>query len=225
MKHKVLYIVTPFFQFKKSKAKAFTHQKKAWNLHLKQKRGQPSVFLLTFFDFAVCFRREMSQNVGTTVLWTLCFCFTGLTVQPGELPQPHWMREPQQRPEPVQRLHVSGQLQKWWLKQLGVSSVCDCVCVLHREHANGVRVGLHSSNVLLRSCTIRNTETVIGIVVYAGKNAEFLQFHVWRTRGERLFWKSDLGSPFFFWKFRTLKTFYWRRERMKCCFKKPVDVL
>uniref|UniRef100_A0A8C7XKH0 Phospholipid-transporting ATPase n=1 Tax=Oryzias sinensis TaxID=183150 RepID=A0A8C7XKH0_9TELE len=36
------------------------------------------------------------------------------------------------------------------------------------EHASGVRVGLHSSNVLLRSCTIRNTETVIGIVVYAG---------------------------------------------------------
>uniref|UniRef100_A0A3B3BJ36 Phospholipid-transporting ATPase n=1 Tax=Oryzias melastigma TaxID=30732 RepID=A0A3B3BJ36_ORYME len=36
------------------------------------------------------------------------------------------------------------------------------------EHSSGVRVGLHSSNLLLRSCTIRNTETVIGIVVYAG---------------------------------------------------------
>lgn len=39
----------------------------------------------------------------------------------------------------------------------------------HREHPNGVRVGLQNSNLLLRSCTIRNTETVVGIVVYAGK--------------------------------------------------------
>lgn len=46
---------------------------------------------------------------------------------------------------------------------------CGCVCVsFHREHPNGVRVGLHNSNLLLRSCTIRNTETVVGIVVYAG---------------------------------------------------------
>uniref|UniRef100_A0AAQ5ZK35 Phospholipid-transporting ATPase n=1 Tax=Amphiprion ocellaris TaxID=80972 RepID=A0AAQ5ZK35_AMPOC len=36
------------------------------------------------------------------------------------------------------------------------------------EHSSGVRIGLQSSNLLLRSCTIRNTETVIGIVVYAG---------------------------------------------------------
>ncbi|XP_042243746.1 probable phospholipid-transporting ATPase VD [Thunnus maccoyii] len=38
----------------------------------------------------------------------------------------------------------------------------------YMEHSNGVRVGLHNSNLLLRSCTIRNTETVVGIVVYAG---------------------------------------------------------
>ncbi|XP_041810347.1 probable phospholipid-transporting ATPase VD [Chelmon rostratus] len=36
------------------------------------------------------------------------------------------------------------------------------------EHPSGLRVGLHNSNLLLRSCTIRNTETVVGIVVYAG---------------------------------------------------------
>ncbi|XP_012708071.2 probable phospholipid-transporting ATPase VD [Fundulus heteroclitus] len=36
------------------------------------------------------------------------------------------------------------------------------------EHSGEVRVGLHSGNLLLRSCTIRNTETVVGIVVYAG---------------------------------------------------------
>ncbi|TMS21341.1 putative phospholipid-transporting ATPase VD [Larimichthys crocea] len=38
----------------------------------------------------------------------------------------------------------------------------------YMEHPNGVRVGLHNNNLLLRSCTIRNTETVVGIVVYAG---------------------------------------------------------
>ncbi|XP_068195693.1 phospholipid-transporting ATPase VD isoform X2 [Antennarius striatus] len=38
----------------------------------------------------------------------------------------------------------------------------------YMEHPNGVRVGLHNRNLLLRSCTIRNTETVVGIVVYAG---------------------------------------------------------
>uniref|UniRef100_A0A3Q4N7M5 P-type ATPase N-terminal domain-containing protein n=1 Tax=Neolamprologus brichardi TaxID=32507 RepID=A0A3Q4N7M5_NEOBR len=41
----------------------------------------------------------------------------------------------------------------------------------YMEHSNGVRVGLHSGNLLLRSCTIRNTETVVGIVVYAGELA------------------------------------------------------
>ncbi len=51
-------------------------------------------------------------------------------------------------------------------------TVCACVCVLfNSEHPNGVRVGLHNSNLLLRSCTIRNTETVVGIVVYAGKSS------------------------------------------------------
>uniref|UniRef100_A0A671X9D3 Phospholipid-transporting ATPase n=1 Tax=Sparus aurata TaxID=8175 RepID=A0A671X9D3_SPAAU len=38
----------------------------------------------------------------------------------------------------------------------------------YMEHPNGVRVGLHNNNLLLRSCTIRNTETVVGIVIYAG---------------------------------------------------------
>ncbi|KAI4804867.1 hypothetical protein KUCAC02_026478 [Chaenocephalus aceratus] len=36
------------------------------------------------------------------------------------------------------------------------------------EHRSGLRVGLHNNNLLLRSCTVRNTETVVGIVVYAG---------------------------------------------------------
>ncbi|XP_034713547.1 probable phospholipid-transporting ATPase VD isoform X1 [Etheostoma cragini] len=38
----------------------------------------------------------------------------------------------------------------------------------YMEHPGGVRVGLHNNNLLLRSCTIRNTETVVGMVVYAG---------------------------------------------------------
>ncbi|XP_075400488.1 phospholipid-transporting ATPase VD [Tenrec ecaudatus] len=36
------------------------------------------------------------------------------------------------------------------------------------EHSNKDRVGLSKENVLLRGCTIRNTEAVVGIVVYAG---------------------------------------------------------
>ncbi|XP_057581810.1 phospholipid-transporting ATPase VD isoform X2 [Hippopotamus amphibius kiboko] len=36
------------------------------------------------------------------------------------------------------------------------------------EHSNKERVGLSKENLLLRGCTIRNTESVMGIVVYAG---------------------------------------------------------
>ncbi|XP_019521312.1 PREDICTED: probable phospholipid-transporting ATPase VD isoform X2 [Hipposideros armiger] len=36
------------------------------------------------------------------------------------------------------------------------------------EHPNKERVGLSKENLLLRGCTIRNTEAVVGIVVYAG---------------------------------------------------------
>ncbi|TRY82205.1 hypothetical protein DNTS_003391 [Danionella cerebrum] len=43
------------------------------------------------------------------------------------------------------------------------------------EHSGKVRVGLHSENLLLRSCTVRNTETVVGIVVYAGHETKAMQ--------------------------------------------------
>ncbi|CAK6433193.1 unnamed protein product [Pipistrellus nathusii] len=36
------------------------------------------------------------------------------------------------------------------------------------EHSNKERVGLGKENLLLRGCTIRNTEAIVGIVVYAG---------------------------------------------------------
>uniref|UniRef100_A0A4W4G7H8 Phospholipid-transporting ATPase n=1 Tax=Electrophorus electricus TaxID=8005 RepID=A0A4W4G7H8_ELEEL len=45
----------------------------------------------------------------------------------------------------------------------------------YMEHPNKGRVGLHSENLLLRSCTVRNTETVIGIVVYAGHETKAMQ--------------------------------------------------
>ncbi|XP_069780829.1 phospholipid-transporting ATPase VD isoform X2 [Narcine bancroftii] len=38
----------------------------------------------------------------------------------------------------------------------------------YMEHWNKERVGLSKENLLLRGCTIRNTEAVVGIVVYAG---------------------------------------------------------
>ncbi|KAM8939510.1 phospholipid-transporting ATPase VD [Pelodytes ibericus] len=36
------------------------------------------------------------------------------------------------------------------------------------EHPNKERIGLGKQNLLLRGCVVRNTETVVGIVVYAG---------------------------------------------------------
>ncbi|XP_060781661.1 probable phospholipid-transporting ATPase VD isoform X2 [Neoarius graeffei] len=45
----------------------------------------------------------------------------------------------------------------------------------YMEHPDKVRVGLHNENLLLRSCTVRNTETVIGIVVYAGHETKAMQ--------------------------------------------------
>ncbi|XP_041927145.1 probable phospholipid-transporting ATPase VD isoform X1 [Alosa sapidissima] len=45
----------------------------------------------------------------------------------------------------------------------------------YMEHPSKTRVGLHSDNLLLRSCTVRNTETVVGIVVYAGHETKAMQ--------------------------------------------------
>uniref|UniRef100_A0A4W5PP78 Phospholipid-transporting ATPase n=1 Tax=Hucho hucho TaxID=62062 RepID=A0A4W5PP78_9TELE len=45
----------------------------------------------------------------------------------------------------------------------------------YMEYPSKARVGLHNDNLLLRSCTIRNTETVIGIVVYAGHETKAMK--------------------------------------------------
>uniref|UniRef100_A0A452R5S8 Phospholipid-transporting ATPase n=1 Tax=Ursus americanus TaxID=9643 RepID=A0A452R5S8_URSAM len=47
------------------------------------------------------------------------------------------------------------------------------------EHSNKERVGLSKENLLLRGCTIRNTEAVVGIVVYAGHG-------IWLSRYENI---------------------------------------
>ena len=39
----------------------------------------------------------------------------------------------------------------------------------HSERPNGEQVGVNRNNLLLRGCIVRNTATVVGIVVYAGK--------------------------------------------------------
>jgi len=38
-----------------------------------------------------------------------------------------------------------------------------------REQPNHERIGFNIESLLLRGCTIRNTEVAIGIVIYAGK--------------------------------------------------------
>lgn len=47
---------------------------------------------------------------------------------------------------------------------------------LLRIHRNGKRDGLNKDNLLLRGCTIRNTEEAVGIVIYAGGAAVRLPF-------------------------------------------------
>lgn len=51
-------------------------------------------------------------------------------------------------------------------------NVCDLIVRIHR---NGRRDGLYKDNLLLRGCTIRNTEEAVGIVIYAGTKAPFNQ--------------------------------------------------
>ncbi|XP_029808136.1 probable phospholipid-transporting ATPase VA [Suricata suricatta] len=41
-------------------------------------------------------------------------------------------------------------------------------------HNNGKKAGLYKENLLLRGCTIRNTEAVVGIVIYAGHETKAL---------------------------------------------------
>lgn len=56
-----------------------------------------------------------------------------------------------------------------------------CIVSVCREHRSGLRVGLHNNNLLLRSCTVRNTETVVGIVVYAGESKHTLRVYTLRV--------------------------------------------
>ncbi|XP_006861984.1 PREDICTED: probable phospholipid-transporting ATPase VA [Chrysochloris asiatica] len=44
-------------------------------------------------------------------------------------------------------------------------------CIIHE---NGEKAALHKENLLLRGCTIRNTEAVVGIVIYAGHETKAL---------------------------------------------------
>uniref|UniRef100_A0A8C5ULE0 Phospholipid-transporting ATPase n=1 Tax=Microcebus murinus TaxID=30608 RepID=A0A8C5ULE0_MICMU len=44
-------------------------------------------------------------------------------------------------------------------------------CIIHD---NGKKAGLYKENLLLRGCTIRNTEAVVGIVIYAGHETKAL---------------------------------------------------
>ena len=40
--------------------------------------------------------------------------------------------------------------------------------VIHRVYPDGKRIPVNRNNLLLRGCVLRNTESAIGIVVYAG---------------------------------------------------------
>lgn len=52
---------------------------------------------------------------------------------------------------------------------VGVRVSDACHVSPYSKHEDGEKVGLHKENVLLRGCTVRNTEAVVGIVIYAGR--------------------------------------------------------
>uniref|UniRef100_A0A8I5TQT4 Phospholipid-transporting ATPase n=1 Tax=Pongo abelii TaxID=9601 RepID=A0A8I5TQT4_PONAB len=48
------------------------------------------------------------------------------------------------------------------------------VCQALSIHDNGKKAGLYKENLLLRGCTLRNTDAVVGIVIYAGHETKAL---------------------------------------------------
>lgn len=48
---------------------------------------------------------------------------------------------------------------------------CPLSCLIPREHADQTRTGFGSESLLLRGCTVRNTEVAAGIVIYAGDSS------------------------------------------------------
>ncbi|KAK3575524.1 hypothetical protein QTP86_029287 [Hemibagrus guttatus] len=57
------------------------------------------------------------------------------------------------------------------LKELD-RGVCSSAVVCVQVHRNGRKDGLYKDNLLLRGCTIRNTEEAVGIVIYAGHDTK-----------------------------------------------------
>lgn len=43
------------------------------------------------------------------------------------------------------------------------------VIISHSVTAEGATIGVNRNNLLLRGCVLRNTSTVVGVVVYAGQ--------------------------------------------------------
>ncbi|XP_036605637.1 probable phospholipid-transporting ATPase VB [Trichosurus vulpecula] len=68
-----------------------------------------------------------------------------------------WHKEPQFKPELFQNKIVCEKPNNNLSKFKG-----------YMEHPDQTRTGLNSESLLLRGCTIRNTEVVVGIVIYAG---------------------------------------------------------
>lgn len=64
-----------------------------------------------------------------------------------------------------------------------------CQLFLNSIHDNGKKAGLYKENLLLRGCTIRNTEAVVGIVIYAGRHGRV-------TCGLWQHWLATLGCVF-----------------------------
>ena len=65
---------------------------------------------------------------------------------------------------------VSGNLEfQIWSDSIDIidDEILSCLCSRHTP--TGAQLGVNRSNLLLRGCVLRNTNAVVGVVVYAGE--------------------------------------------------------
>ncbi|XP_031524780.1 probable phospholipid-transporting ATPase VA isoform X5 [Papio anubis] len=61
-----------------------------------------------------------------------------------------------------------------WTQLKAKGQAAFSVCQARSIHDNGKKAGLYKENLLLRGCTLRNTDAVVGIVIYAGHETKAL---------------------------------------------------
>lgn len=76
----------------------------------------------------------------------------------------------------------------------GLSNCYSLSLLIPREHPDQTRTGFGNESLLLRGCTIRNTEVAIGIVIYAG-------LYPWTASWISVLYPASSKSIFSQWEF------------------------